>query len=52
VISQQEELKAMNEAREYLKKEFDCEVEVICGDESDLPKAKSAMPGKVGILVE
>jgi leucyl-tRNA synthetase len=52
VISPEEELKVMNEAKEYLSNEFSCQVEIISADESSLPKAKSAMPGKVGILAE
>ena len=52
VTSQEEELKAMQEAKEYLEKEFDSKIEIVVGEESSNPKAKSAMPGKVGILVE
>ena len=52
VTSQEEELKTMQEAREFLEKEFNCEVEILLGNESPHPKAKSAVPGKVGILVE
>jgi len=50
VTSQDEEFKAMSDAKEFLEKEFNCKVEVK--KESDNPKAKSAMPGKIGILVE
>ena len=52
ITYQDEELKTMQEAKEFLEKEFNCLVEIINGDESDHPKAKSAIPGKVGILVE
>ena len=52
VTSQEEELKVIQEAKEFLEKEFACEVEVVIADESKEVKAKSAMPGKVGILVE
>lgn len=52
VLSQEEEAAVMNDAQEFLAKEFGCVVEVILGDESQHPKAKSAMPGKVGLVVE
>ncbi len=52
VISQEEEVRAMKEAREFLEKEFNCKVEIVLAEESEHPKAKSALPGKVGILVE
>ena len=52
VISQEEELKTMLDAKEFLEKEFECKVEILIADESTQPKAKSALPGKVGILVE
>ncbi len=50
VTSQEEELIAMKEAKEFLEKEFSCNVEVSAS--GDHPKAKSALPGKVGIVVE
>jgi len=40
----------MKEAKEFLEKEFSCNVEVSAS--GDHPKAKSALPGKVGIVVE
>ncbi|MBU1974138.1 MAG: leucine--tRNA ligase, partial [Nanoarchaeota archaeon] len=52
VTSQEEELKVIKEAREFLEKEFACEIEIVLGDESEHSKAQSAQPGKVGILVE
>ena len=52
VTSQEDELKVMMEAKSFLEKEYTCPVEIIVGEESEHPKAKSAMPGKVGILVE
>ncbi|GEM_PF-5660839 len=42
----------MKEAGEYLKNKFGCEIEVISADENGVPKAKSAMPGKVGIIIK
>ena len=52
VTSPSEEAKVMKEAKEYLEKEFGCKVEVVLAEESENPKAKSALPGKLGILVE
>jgi leucyl-tRNA synthetase len=52
VISQEEELQVIQGAKDFLEKEFGCVVEIQLAGESDDPKAKSAMPGKVGILVE
>ncbi len=52
VTSQEYELEVLKEAQEFLEKEFGCNVEIINADESQLPKAKSAVPGKVGILAE
>ena len=52
VTSQEEELKVMSEAKAFLEKEFGCRVEVVVAEESAEEKAKTAWPGKVGILVE
>lgn len=52
VTSQKEELTALNEAKDFLEKEFECKVDVIRAEDSQHPKAQSAMPGKPGILVE
>lgn len=52
VTSQDEELAAMRDAQEFLEKEFNCQITIGAAEESDHPKAKSATPGKVGIVVE
>ncbi len=52
VTTQQLEQQVMNEARDFLEKEFGCEVNIILAEESQESKANSAIPGKVGILVE
>ncbi len=52
ITYQEEEMKTIQEAKQFLEKEFNCSIKIINGNESDHPKAKSAMPGKVGILVE
>ncbi|HIJ11956.1 TPA: class I tRNA ligase family protein, partial [Candidatus Woesearchaeota archaeon] len=49
-LSQEEEIDLVKNTIPFLEKEFGCSVEI--GDEPDHPKAKSSMPGKVGILVE
>ncbi|MBU0470881.1 MAG: leucine--tRNA ligase [Nanoarchaeota archaeon] len=52
VTSLEEELESMEEAKNFLEKEFGCEVKIYSADKRDNLKAKSATPGKVGILVE
>lgn len=52
VTSQAEELKTILEAKEYLKKEFNCPIEIVAAENSQDPKSRSAMPGRLGILVE
>jgi len=52
VTSMEEELITMQEAKEFLEKEFNCSIEIILAKDTEDQKAKSAMPGKVGILVE
>ncbi|MFC1686837.1 leucine--tRNA ligase [Nanoarchaeota archaeon] len=52
LLSQDEEWEIIESARDFLEKEFKGRVEVISGEDSDNPKARSAMPGKVGVLVE
>ena len=52
VTSQEEEMKIITEAKKFLEKEFNCEIKIVAAEESVENKAKSAVPGKVGILVE
>ncbi|MBI4151570.1 leucine--tRNA ligase [Candidatus Woesearchaeota archaeon] len=52
VTSQEDELAVMNDAKEFLEAEFGCTVGIIAADDSDHLKAKSAIPGKIGIVVE
>lgn len=52
ITSQENELKSISDAKEFLEKEFNCKVEIVLGEDSSEQKAKSAWPGKVGILVE
>ncbi len=39
-------------ARDFFSKTLECNVEIIKAESSGHPKAKTALPGKVGILVE
>ncbi len=50
LLSAEEEREALQQAKEFLQKEWGCTVEIA--EESTHPKAKSALPGKPGILVE
>jgi len=52
VTSQEEELKVITEAKDFLEKEFSCQVKIILAEDSEHQKASSAIPGKVGILAE
>ena len=52
VTSQDMELKCMTDAIPFLTKEFNCKIKVILAEEATQEKAKSALPGKVGIVVE
>ncbi len=52
VTSQEDEMKIITEAKKFLEKEFNSEIKIVAADESEELKAKSAVPGKVGILVE
>ncbi len=52
VTSQKEELAALKESTYFLEKEFECKIDIVRAEESQHPKAQSAMPGKPGILVE
>lgn len=50
ILSAEEEFEHLNKAKDFLEKEFNCAVKIVT--DSDHPKANSALPGKVGILVE
>jgi leucyl-tRNA synthetase len=52
ISSAEEELAVIEEAKEFLEKEFECTVEVVPAERSEMQKAKQAIPGKIGILVE
>ncbi len=50
LLSPEEELAALLEAKEFLQQEWGCAVEIM--EENTHPKAKAALPGKPGMLVE
>jgi len=52
VLSQDEEFKALDEARQELEKLFSCSVKTIKAEASKSPKAMRAEPGKPGIEIE
>lgn len=52
VLSQEQELTTITDALEFLEEEFSCKMKVLSADKSSHPKAKGAMPGKIGVLVE
>ena len=49
-LTKKNEIAALKESKNLIAEEFNCSVEIAI--DSDHNKAKSAMPGKVGILVE
>ncbi len=52
LVNKKEEMKTLDEAREFLKKEFDCEIEIVDSEKSDERKARQALPNKPAILVD
>jgi hypothetical protein len=46
------ELKDLEESREFIEKEFNCEIEIEKAEQSKEAKAKQATPSKPAILVE
>ena len=52
VLSQEKELKAMNNSADKIKETFNCEVIIETAEESSEKKAGNAMPGKPAIIVE
>ncbi|MFC1754014.1 leucine--tRNA ligase [Thermoproteota archaeon] len=51
LLSLDEEANALQTAKEFFAKEFECEVEIVKADKSKEAKANNAMPGKIAILV-
>jgi leucyl-tRNA synthetase len=52
VLSSEEELDTLKDAREFLSAEFECEIDVYPEEDGKHPKAKAALPGKPAIMIE
>ena len=52
LLEHDDELKRINETKEYLEKLFSCSIIVEEAESSKEGKAKSAMPGKPGIVLQ
>jgi leucyl-tRNA synthetase len=52
ILSAQEELDALSDAKAFLAHEYSCEVTILPEDKAKHEKAKSAMPGKPAIVIE
>jgi leucyl-tRNA synthetase len=52
VLDQDTEFNTLQNSKEFLKSEFEAEVEIVKAEQSKEPKANSAIPGKTAILVE
>ncbi|MBW2999341.1 leucine--tRNA ligase [Candidatus Woesearchaeota archaeon] len=52
VLDQDTEFNTLQNSKEFLKSEFESEVEIVKAEQSKEPKAKSAMPGKTAIVIE
>ena len=52
VLSQEKEFDSLNEVKEKIANEFDCDVEIEKADESEEKKAANAMPSKPGVVVK
>lgn len=51
-LSQNQELEAIDGARDFFAATFNCEIDVASADDAEHPKAKNALPSKVAILIE
>ena len=52
ITSQKDEISTLNEAIDFINKEFKADIEIISAEKSKEAKAGNAMPGKPAILVE
>ncbi len=52
ILDQDTEFEALKDARDFIGKEFGCNVEIVKAEDSEEPKAKQASPGKPAILVK
>lgn len=52
ILTQDEEMHAIQNRKEIIEKQFSCSVEIIKEQDSKEEKAKQAMPGKAAIIIE
>lgn len=52
IFSKEEENQLLEANKKLIEQEFDAKVEIIDGDNTELPKAKNANPGKPAILID
>ena len=52
VLDAVKEKKFFEDIKPNLKQRFECEVEIVLEGQSEHPKAKQALPGRPGIVVE
>jgi leucyl-tRNA synthetase len=50
--SQEEELSYLKESKKFFEEEFSCSIEIVKAEDSNHPKSKTSLPGKVGVIVE
>ena len=50
--NQKEELDYLSQCQKFLEEEFSCKIEIITAEKSSHHKAKTASPGKVGVVIE
>ena len=52
VLTQPEEVRALEDSKSFLEKEFGYKIEIMKAEDSGSPRASKALPGKPGIEVE
>ena len=52
VLSQKKEIEILDNANKDFAQEFSCEIKILKAEDSKHQKAKSSMPGKVGVIIE
>ncbi len=51
ILDQKQEIKILQDSKEFLEKEFICKIEIVPADKSTSARARKAEPGKPGIEV-
>jgi len=52
VTNQSEEIRSLEDSKDFLEKEFGCRIEIIREEDSESPRSAKSLPGKPGIEVE